>query len=289
VDNLVQLYFQEIRGLPHYTPEQMKALWEKAYKGHKAAQKRLVEANLRLVVPIAKRYFRAGMAFLDLIEEGNMGLMRAVEKFNPHRNIHFSTYATYWIDQSIRRAVEEQAKVIRIPPHIWDAIHRWLKNWDIMQEKLGRNPTMKEMSKRLKISASQIENVLKAARLTQGTSSLDTPIDDEGNIFIKDVISDKKVASPETITEMLRLHTDVDNALSRLSLRERQVIEMRFGIDRDAPASLEVVGEKLKLSRERVRQIEERAIERLKGIALRMKIIDIESMEYGNKIRRSSR
>ena len=279
--NLVQQYFKEIKKFPIPTVDELKALWKRAGKNDKKAQKRLVESNLRLVIPIAKRYFRPGLAFLDLIEEGNMGLMRAVEKFDPRKKIHFSTYATYWIDQAIRRAVEEQSKVIRIPPHVWDALHKWLKNWDYLQDKLGRNPTLNEMSKRLNISIGQIENILKASNITQGTSSLETPIDSEGNIFIKDIISDKS-SSPENIAELLRTNSDIDEALSYLAPREKEIVEMRFGLGRKQPMSLESVGDKMGLSRERVRQLEERAIKRLKAIALRIKLIDLESYQKQN-------
>lgn len=273
----VQLYFREIKKMGVLTPEQNKELWKKAHRGDKKSQKSLVEANLRLVIPIAKRYFKPGLDFLDLIEEGNMGLIRAVEKFNPHRNIHFSTYATYWIDQAVRRAVEEQAKTIRIPPHVWDAIHKWLKHMGPLQEKLGRNPTLTEMAKKLKLSVSQIQNLLSAAKISQGTSSLETPIDEEGNILIRDIISDKKSATPESISELLRLHSEIGQALVHLSPRERKIIEMRFGLNVKKQAhSLEEVGKKFRLSRERVRQLEERALHRLKSIALRMKLIEWE-------------
>lgn len=273
----VQLYFREIKNMPIMTPEQTKELWKKAHTGNKKAQKTLIESNLRLVIPIAKKFFKPGLDFLDLIEEGNMGLMRAVEKFNPYREIHFSTYATYWIDQAVRRAVEEQAKTIRIPPHVWDAIHKWLKHMGPLQAKLGRNPTMAEMAKKLKLSVSQIQNLLSAAKISQGTSSLETPIDEEGNILIRDIISDKKSSTPESVSELLRLHKEIGEALVHLAPRERKIIEMRFGLNAKKQAhSLEEVGKRFKLSRERVRQLEERALHRLKSIALRMKLIEWE-------------
>jgi RNA polymerase primary sigma factor len=272
----IQLYFREIKKMTPLSSEEMNALWQKAHKGDKRSQKRLVEANLRLVIPIAKKFFRNGMDFLDLIEEGNMGLMRAVEKFNPNRKVHFSTYATYWITQAVRRAIEEQCKTIRIPPHVWDAINKWVKNWKPLKEKLGREPTMAEMSKRLHLSINQINNLMRAAKVSQGTTSLEAPIDTDGNIFIRDIISDKKSTSPESITEMLRERSDLDDAMNHLPEREKTIILLRFGLPNRQPESLEEVGKKLKISRERVRQLEERAIRRLKSIAMRMRIIDSE-------------
>jgi RNA polymerase sigma factor (sigma-70 family) len=270
----VQLYFREIKAMPPVSKEELTALWKKA-PHDKRARERLVEANLRLVIPIAKKYFRHGIDFLDLIEEGNMGLMRAVEKFNPARNVHFSTYATYWIDQAVRRAVEEQSKTIRIPPHVWDGIHKWLKTVKPMQEKLGRDPTLREVAKKLHLSLRQIENLISAAKISQGTSSLETPIDSEGNIFIRDVISDKKSYSPESVTELIRQHSDIDEALNRLPPREKVIVQLRFGLNGVTPESLEEVGKRMRLSRERVRQLEERAINRLKSIVLRLRIVDL--------------
>lgn len=271
----IQLYFREIKNMPPVSPKETKELWKKACKGDKRAQKRLVEMNLRLVIPIAKRYFRTGIDFLDLIEEGNMGLIRAVEKFNPARKVNFSTYATYWIDQGVRRAVEEQSKTIRIPPHVWDAIHKWMKNWNQLQDKFGRNPTLSEMAKKLDMSMHQIQNLIRASKVSQGTSSLETPIDDEGTIYIKDIISDTHSGTPESITELIRQHSDLSQALGSLPERERIIVECRFGLGGVEPASLEEVGKKLKLSRERVRQLEERALKRLKSLAVRMRIIEL--------------
>ena len=272
----VQLYFREIKKMPTIPKVVMDKLWEKAFKGDKRSCKRLIEANLRLVIPIAKKYFRQGIDFLDLIEEGNMGLMRAVEKFDPGRKVYFSTYATYWIDQSVRRAVEEQTKTIRIPPHVWDAIHRLIKHWRPMHEKLGRDPTMAELAKKLKLSMSQVANLLRASKVSQGTSSLETPIDAEGNIFIRDVISDKKMSSPESISELIRQHSDLEKALNFLAPREKQIIILRFGLSGNKPESLECVGKRLKLSRERIRQLEERALRRLKVLAIRTHLVDLE-------------
>ncbi|MBN1824508.1 MAG: sigma-70 family RNA polymerase sigma factor [Endomicrobiales bacterium] len=272
----VQLYFREIKNIPSIPKEEMPKLWVKALKGDKRVQKKLVEANLRLVIPIAKRYFRRGLDFLDLIEEGNMGLIRAVEKFDIRKKVHFSTYATYWIDQAVRRAIEEQGKTIRIPPHVWDALNKWLKFWGPMQEKLGREPTTPEMAKAMKLSVQQVESLMRAAKVSQGASSLEAPIDEEGNLLVKDIIADKKSSTPESISEILRQHADIDFALNYITDRERAIIKLRFGIGGNPPESLELVGKKLKLSRERVRQLEERAIKRLKSVALRIKLISSE-------------
>ncbi|HBU68971.1 MAG TPA: RNA polymerase sigma factor RpoD [Elusimicrobia bacterium] len=269
----VQLYFKEIKRMGILSKEETAALWKKASKGDKKSQKRLVEANLRLVIPTAKKYFRAGLDFLDLIEEGNMGLIRAVEKFDPRKNIHFSTYATYWIDQAVRRAVEEQGKTIRIPPHVWDALSRWIKNWKRMQEKLGRNPTLAEMAKRLHLSLKQIESLMRASKVSQGASSIETPIDEEGSIFIKDIITDKGTATPEFASETSRQNADISQALEKLPPREKEIIQLRFGLDGKTQFSLEQLGKKMKLSRERVRQLEERALRRLKATALRLKMM----------------
>lgn len=268
----IQLYFKEIKEMGTLTPDENKALWAKAYKGDKKARKRLVEANLRLVIPISKRYYRAGMDFLDLIEEGNMGLMRAVEKFNPHRKIHFSTYATYWIGQSVRRAVEEQTKTIRIPPHIWDGMSKLIKKWKPLKEKLGREPTVAELAKQLGLNSAQVENLQSASKLSQGTSSLEAPIDEEGTILMRDIISDKKGGTPESVTELLRTQAELTQAMGHLPPREQEIVALRFGLGGKKPMSLEEVGAKLKLSRERIRQLETRALQRLKSAIIRLKL-----------------
>jgi RNA polymerase sigma factor (sigma-70 family) len=268
----IQLYFKEIKEMGTLTPEENKAMWSKAYKGDKKTRKRLVEANLRLVIPIAKRYFRPGMDFLDLIEEGNMGLIRAVEKFNPHRKIHFSTYATYWIGQSVRRAVEEQTKTIRIPPHIWDGLSKLVKKWKRHKEKFNREPTVPELAKQLGLNNAQVENLLSASKLSQGTSSLEAPIDEEGSILVRDIISDKKGGTPESVTELLRTQAELTQAMRHLPSREQEIVGMRFGLGGKQPLSLEEVGAKLKLSRERIRQLETRALQRLKSAIIRLKL-----------------
>ncbi|MEI8217990.1 MAG: sigma-70 family RNA polymerase sigma factor [Elusimicrobiota bacterium] len=270
----IQLYFKEIKAIPPIPPDRLQLVWKRALKGDKKSQKLIVEANLRLVIPIAKRFCRTGIEFLDLIEEGNMGLMRAVEKFNPQKKVQFSTYATYWIEQSVRHAVEEKSKTIRIPPHMWDSIHHWLKNWKPLQKKLGRDPTMQEMGKLLHMTTPQIKNIMAATQLTHGVSSLDTPLDAEGSLFIKDIISDHE-SSPESVTELIRQNSDISRALNFLEQREKNIIEWRFGLNNLPPKSLEEIGDKLNLSRERIRQLEERALKRLKILAVKVKLVEL--------------
>lgn len=269
-----QLYFREIRKIPSMTREQIDVLWKRSRRGDKKAVKRLVECNLRLVVPVTKRYMRHGIDFLDLVEEGNIGLIRAVEKFDPRKNISFSTYANYWIDQAIRRAVEDKSRTIRIPAHMWDNIHVYLKNKDKMAAEFGREPTTGELSRRLKLSGKQVRDIANAANLSRHTGSLDAPVDSEGEIFMRDVIPDKKSPSPESVTEILRESTGIGEALNYLDERAKLIIELRFGIGGKQPESLGVISDQLKISRERVRQVEEAALKRLKYLFLKMKMLD---------------
>ncbi|HOW28287.1 MAG TPA: sigma-70 family RNA polymerase sigma factor [Elusimicrobiota bacterium] len=263
------LYFRGIKRLRKISKEEMVVLWRQAKKGDKKAQKRLVEANLRLVIPMAKKYYRSSMDFLDLVEEGNLGLMHAVEKFDPRKGFRFSTYASYWIEQSIRRALDEQSKTIRIPPHAWDALRKWLKEWDHIRGQLGREPTLAEMTDKLHLTARQVRNVMEASEASRAIGSLDTPLDEDENIFVRDVVFDKVEKGPEQILYSLKLHDELEKALQQIGSRERKIIEMRFGLNNQDMRTLEDVGKKLRLSRERVRQLEERGLLRLKRAAQR--------------------
>ena len=171
--NSIIQYFKSIQKLSQAPREEMHALWKKAKAEDHEAKKRIMEMNLRLVVPIAKKYHRQGTEFLELIEEGNLGLMHAIDKFDPEKGYRFSTYASYWIEQSIRRAVEEQSKTIRIPPHAWEALRKWLKTWEIMHGMLGRDPTLAEMAKKMHWTARQVRGVLDAAEAAKGIGSLE--------------------------------------------------------------------------------------------------------------------
>lgn len=269
----VTLYFQGIKNLPAISKEEFEPLWIRAGKNDKVAKKRLIEGNLRLVIPIAKKYFRPGIDFLDLIEEGNLGLMHAVDKFDYTRGFRFSTYAAYWIEQSVRRAIDEQSKTIRIPPHAWEALRKWLKQWDQMHGAFGRDPTLSEMAKKLHLSARQIRGVLDAAEAARGLESLDTPLDDDEDLFVKDIVAESKEQGPDHVLSELRMKDEMDKALGKVGERERQILEMRFGLNGSERMTLEEVGKKLRLSRERVRQLEERGLQRLRRAAQRMGLL----------------
>ncbi|MCL2390129.1 MAG: sigma-70 family RNA polymerase sigma factor [Endomicrobia bacterium] len=273
----LQLYFNSISEIKPLSRDEMKDLWKKAKKDKKTFDK-IVEQNYRLVVPIAKKFMKRGIDFMDLIEEGNMGLIKAVEKFDPKRNSAFSTYAVYWIEQYIRKAIENQAKTIRIPSHVWDALNLWMKTWNNLRDRLNREPTIGEVSQKLKLNKRQTANLLKAATVFNGTSSLETPINDDSDIFVKDTIVDDQVKSPESVTEIIRTNADIGKALNYLPDREREIVMMRFGIGGVKPMSLESIGKVLRISRERVRQLELKAFKRLKGIFVRYGLIDKSDM-----------
>ncbi|MCL1972143.1 MAG: RNA polymerase sigma factor RpoD/SigA [Endomicrobia bacterium] len=270
----LQLYFDAIRQIKLLSKHEIDELWKKSKKKDKASFDKLVEQNYRLVIPIAKRFMKKGIDFMDLVEEGNMGLIKAVEKFDPSKKVAFSTYAVYWIEQYIRKAIENQTKTIRIPSHIWDSLNAWMKTWSKLREKLNRDPSIDEVSKKLKLSKKQTSNLMKAASVFSGTSSLEAPIGDDSDIFVKDIIIDEDVKSPESVTEIIRTNSDIGQALNYLPPREREIIRMRFGIGGMKPMSLEESGKVLKISRERVRQLEVKALKRLKGIFIRYNYID---------------
>ncbi|MDE2491081.1 MAG: sigma-70 family RNA polymerase sigma factor [Elusimicrobia bacterium] len=273
----ISQYFKGIQKLAQVSREEMHELWKKAKKGDAAAKSRIMEANLRLVVPIAKKYHRQGIDFMDLVEEGNLGLMHSIDKFEPSKGYRFSTYASYWIEQSIRRAVEEQSKTIRIPPHAWEALRKWLKMWEKMHAKLGRDPSLAEMARAMHWTARQVRGVLDAAEAAKGMGSLEAPIDSEDdNITVEDMIAETTAQSPENVIGVLKLHDELHQALREIGDRERMILEFRHGLTGQTPMTLEEVGRRLRLSRERIRQIEERALLRLRRVANRMGLIELE-------------
>ncbi|MDR3124392.1 MAG: RNA polymerase sigma factor RpoD/SigA [Endomicrobium sp.] len=273
--NSLDLYFDALRTIKPVSPEAMKELWRLSKTDKKAFDK-IVEQNYKLVIPIAKRFTKKSMDIMDLIEEGNIGLMKAVEKFDVSRGVAFSTYAVYWIEQYVRKAVENQLRTIRIPSHV---LNRWRKVKAMLREQLNREVTDNEVAKKLKLNKKQVDDLRKFSSVLNGTFSLETPISEDSNIQLKDTISDALDKSPESVTEIIRTQDDISIALNDLPYRERETIRMRFGIGGIEVVSLDGIGEIFNISREGVRQLELRAFKKLKDILAKYNFVSPEEAE----------
>lgn len=263
-DDSVRLYLREIGKIPLLSAEEELALAQRVVEGDKKAKDKMAEANMRLVVSIAKRYSGRGLDFLDLIQEGNTGLLRAVEKFDPDKGFKFSTYATWWIRQAITRAIADQARTIRIPVHMVETINKLLRTQRRMTQELNREPSIEELAKELEMEPEKVEYVMK---IKQDITSLDAGVGrdgDEEDSVLRDFIEDEDSATPEESAASQLLKEQVQEILSTLSDREQKIIKMRFGLENGKSHTLEEVGQEFAVTRERIRQIEAKALAKLR-------------------------
>ena len=261
VDDPVRMYLKEIGKVPLLSPDEEIELAKKIELGDEAAKKKLAEANLRLVVSIAKRYVGRGMQLLDLIQEGNLGLIKAVEKFDYRKGYKFSTYATWWIRQAITRAIADQARTIRIPVHMVETINRLVRTQRQLVQKLGREATPEELAKELDMP---VDRVRESMKISQDPVSLETPIGEEEDSHLGDFIQDDNVEVPADAATYTLLHEQLMEVLSTLTEREQKVLRLRFGLDDGRPRTLEEVGRQFNVTRERIRQIEAKALRKLR-------------------------
>ena len=263
VNDSVKIYLKEIGKVPLLTAQQEIELAQRIIDGDEDAKQDLITANLRLVISIAKRYAGRGMPFLDLIQEGNMGLIKAVEKFDYTKGFKFSTYATWWIRQAITRAIADQARTIRIPVHMVETINKITRAQRQLVQELGRDPTAEEISDRLEgaLSAARIREI---QRINQEPVSLETPIGEEDDSHLGDFLEDKEVESPSDYTTKSLLKDELNEVMLELTDRERRVLELRYGLIDNHPRTLEEVGKVFGVTRERIRQIEAKAIKKLR-------------------------
>ena len=263
-DDSVRLHLREIGKIPLLSADEELALAQRVVAGDKRAKDKMAEANMRLVVSIAKRYSGRGLDFLDLIQEGHTGLLRAVEKFDPEKGFKFSTYATWWIRQAITRAIADQARTIRIPVHMVETINKLLRTQRRMTQELNREPTIEELAKELEMEPEKVEYVIK---IKQDISSLDAGVGRDGedeDSVLGDFIEDEDSATPEESASNQLLKEQVQSVLSALSEREQKIIKMRFGLENGKSHTLEEVGQEFAVTRERIRQIEAKALAKLR-------------------------
>ncbi len=271
LDDPVKMYLKDIGRVPLLSAEEEVELAKRMQEDDVAAKKRLSEANLRLVVSIAKRYVGRGMLFLDLIQEGNLGLMKAVEKFDYQKGFKFSTYATWWIRQSITRAIADQARTIRIPVHMVETINKLTRVQRVLLQELGREPTPEEIAEKMGVTEERVREIQKIA---QDPVSLETPIGEEEDSHLGDFIEDEKTITPSDSVATTMLKEQLLGVLDTLTPREEKVLRLRYGIDDGKPRTLEEVGKEFNVTRERIRQIEAKALRKLRHPSRSKKLKD---------------
>jgi len=271
IDDPVRMYLKEIGRVPLLTAQEEVALAKRMEAGDEDAQKELAEANLRLVVSIAKRYVGRGMLFLDLIQEGNLGLIKAVEKFDYNKGYKFSTYATWWIRQAITRAIADQARTIRIPVHMVETINKLIRVSRQLLQKHGREPTLEEIAAEMDVSVERVREIMKIA---QEPVSLETPIGEEEDSHLGDFIEDHDAPAPADAASFMLLKEQLAEVLSTLTDREKKVLKLRFGLEDGKARTLEEVGKSFNVTRERIRQIEAKALRKLRHPSRSKKLKD---------------
>ncbi len=271
MDDPIRMYLKEIGKIPLLSTEEELELAKRMAEGDAKAKEQMTEANLRLVVSIAKRYVGRGMQLLDLIQEGNLGLLKAVDKFDYTKGYKFSTYATWWIRQAITRAIADQARTIRIPVHMVETINRVIRTAHSMIQELGREPTSEEIAKEMNMDVARVEEIMKMA---QEPVSLETPIGEEDDSHLGDFVQDEITTQPADAAAATLLREQLEEVLKSLTAREEQVLRMRFGLTDGKPHTLEEVGKEFDVTRERIRQIESKALRKLRHPSRSKKLRD---------------
>jgi RNA polymerase primary sigma factor len=272
----LRLYFQDIRRAKLLTPEEEQELGRLIAQGDDAARTRMIECNLRLVVKVAKRYTGQGLPLLDLIEEGNIGLIKAVERFKPEKECRFSTYAVLWIRQSVERALVSQSRTVRLPAHVVGDLKRLIRITRSLTQRLGREPQLDELSAEMGVEADYVTRLMMAVRKA---TSLETPLDAEEHYHLADILTEEKSPGPFAITEHIELVKLVTSWLELLSPPEKAVIKLRFGLRDGEPRTLEAIGDMFGVTRERIRQIEVKALQRLRKVMEQRDLILLEDVK----------
>ena len=272
----LRLYFQDIRRAKLLTPEEEQELGRLIAQGDDAARKRMIESNLRLVVKVAKRYMGQGLPLLDLIEEGNIGLIKAVERFKPEKECRFSTYAVLWIRQSVERALVSQSRTVKLPAHVVGDLKRLIRITRSLTQRLGREPRLDELSAEMGVEADYVTRLMMAVRKV---TSLEAPLDEEEHYHLADILTEEESPGPFSITEHIELVKLVTSWLELLSPPEKAVIKLRFGLRDGEPRTLEAIGDMFGVTRERIRQIEVKALQRLRKVMEQRDLILLEHVK----------